>query len=58
MEQKEIKNAYVRQVAEQKYEYGFTTDVHTDIIEKVLTRRWCASSRKRRASPTGCSSSA
>ena len=30
------KNAFVRQVAEQKYEYGFTTDVHTEIIEKGL----------------------
>lgn len=30
------KNAYVRSVAEQKYEFGFTTDVHTDIIEKGL----------------------
>ena len=29
-------NAYVRQVAEQKYEFGFTTDVHTEIIEKGL----------------------
>ncbi len=26
------KNAFVRQVAEQKYEYGFTTDVETDVI--------------------------
>ena len=25
-------NAFVRQVAEQKYEFGFTTDVHTEII--------------------------
>ena len=31
------KNAYVKQVAEQKYEYGFTTDVHTDIIPVGLT---------------------
>ena len=30
------KNAFVRQVAEQKCEYGFTTDVHTEIIEKGL----------------------
>ena len=30
------KNAFVKQVAEQKYEYGFTTDVHTDIIDKGL----------------------
>ena len=29
-------NEYVRQVAEQKYEFGFTTDVHTEIIEKGL----------------------
>ena len=26
------KNQYVRQVAEQKYQHGFTTDVHTEII--------------------------
>ena len=32
----ETKNEYVRQVAEQKYEFGFTTDVHTEIIEKGL----------------------
>ena len=30
------KNAFVRRVAEQKYEYGFTTDVHTEIIGKGL----------------------
>ena len=30
------KNQFVRQVAEQKYEFGFTTDVHTEIIEKGL----------------------
>ena len=30
------KNAFVKQVAEQKYEFGFTTDVHTDIIDKGL----------------------
>ena len=30
------KNEFVRQVAEQKYEFGFTTDVHTEIIEKGL----------------------
>ena len=27
-------NEFVRKVAEQKYEFGFTTDVHTEIIEK------------------------
>lgn len=30
------KNEFVRKVAEQKYEFGFTTDVHTEIIEKGL----------------------
>ena len=29
-------NEFVRQVAEQKYEFGFTTDIHTDIIDKGL----------------------
>ena len=31
-----VNNEFVRQVAEQKYEFGFTTDVHTEIIEKGL----------------------
>ena len=31
------KNEYVKQVTEQKYEYGFTTDVHTEIIPVGLT---------------------
>lgn len=30
------KNAFVREMAERKYEYGFTTDVHTEVIEKGL----------------------
>ena len=29
-------NEFVKQVAEQKYEFGFSTDVHTEIIEKGL----------------------
>lgn len=36
MEDNNEKNKLVREVAEKKYEYGFTTDVHTDIIEKGL----------------------
>ena len=36
MEENNEKNKLVREVAEKKYEYGFTTDVHTDIIEKGL----------------------
>lgn len=30
------KNEYVRKIAEQKYEYGFTTDVETDVIPRGL----------------------
>lgn len=37
METNNKNNEYVRKVAEQKYEFGFTTDVHTDIIEKGLS---------------------
>ena len=33
----EEKNSYIRQVADKKYEYGFTTDIHTDINEKGLS---------------------
>lgn len=29
-------NEYVRKLTEQKYEFGFTTDVHTEIIEKGI----------------------
>lgn len=31
------KNGFVREVAERKYQYGFTTDVHTEVIEKGLS---------------------
>lgn len=36
METKDTKNEFVKQVAEQKYEFGFTTDVHTDVIKNGL----------------------
>ena len=36
METTNNNNEFVRQVAEQKYEFGFTTDVHTDIIDTGL----------------------
>ena len=36
MEEKKLKNEFVRQVAEQKYEYGFTTNVHTEVIPRGL----------------------
>ena len=27
------KNQLVREIADKKYEYGFTTDIHTEILE-------------------------
>ena len=35
-EEQENDNELVRRIAEQKYEFGFTTDVHTEIIDKGL----------------------
>ena len=35
-QEEELSNEYVRRVAEQNYEFGFTTDVHTEIIDKGL----------------------
>lgn len=29
-------NKYVKELTQEKYKYGFTTDVHTDVIEKGL----------------------
>ena len=29
-------NAYVKGLTEKQYEYGFTTDIHTEIIERGL----------------------
>ncbi len=36
MQEKEEKNEYISQLNKEKYKYGFTTDVHTEIIEKGL----------------------
>ena len=39
MEQKDKKykdNDYVRKVTEEKYKYGFTTDVHTEVIDRGI----------------------
>lgn len=35
-EKNKEENKFVRKVADKEYEYGFTTDVHTEIIEKGL----------------------
>lgn len=36
MQQEDNKNKYVKDLTQEKYKYGFTTEVHTDIIEKGL----------------------
>ena len=33
------KNEFVKQIADRKYEFGFTTDVQTDIIDKGLNEQ-------------------
>ena len=38
-ERQEDDNELVRRIAEQKYEFGFITDVHTEIIEKGLNEQ-------------------
>lgn len=52
------KNEFVRQVAEQKYEFGFTTDVHTEIIEKGLNEDIVRLISAKKGEPSGCLSSA
>ena len=65
----EGQNAFVRSVAEKTYEYGFTTDVETEVIDRGLTEDtvrlisqkkgepdWLLELRK--ASRTGCWNSA
>lgn len=51
MENKDKNNEFVKQVAEQKYEFGFTTDVHTDIIEKGLNENVIRLISKKKGEP-------
>jgi Fe-S cluster assembly protein SufB len=44
-------NEFVRSVAEQKYEFGFTTDVQTDIIEKGLNEEVVRLISKKKGEP-------
>jgi Fe-S cluster assembly protein SufB len=37
MMQEEVSNKYVKELTQEKYKYGFTTDVHTDVIERGLS---------------------
>ena len=36
MQEEQQNNVYLRELTQEKYKYGFTTDIHTDIIEKGL----------------------
>ena len=38
-QQNDNSNSFVRSVAEKAYEYGFTTDIHTEIIERGLSEQ-------------------
>lgn len=44
-------NEYVKQVAEQKYEFGFTTDIHTEIIDKGLNEEVIRLISKKKGEP-------
>lgn len=44
-------NEYVKQVAEQKYEFGFTTNVHTEIIDKGLNEEVIRLISKKKGEP-------
>ena len=37
MSKTEEKNEYVRSVADKSYEFGFTTDIETEVIDRGLT---------------------
>ncbi|MBR1889997.1 MAG: Fe-S cluster assembly protein SufB [Alloprevotella sp.] len=44
-------NEFVREVAEKSYEYGFTTDVETDIIQKGLSEETVREISRRKEEP-------
>ena len=48
------KNGFVKQVAERKYAFGFTTDVQTEIIEKGLNEDIIRLISKKKNEPNGC----
>ena len=48
-------NEFVKKVAEQKYEFGFTTDVHTEVIPKGLNEDVVDLFRRRKGNQSGSS---
>ena len=44
-------NLYVKEVAGEKYKYGFTTDIHTEIIEKGLNEQTIRTISEKKGEP-------
>ena len=44
-------NKYVKEVASEKYKYGFTTDIHTEIIEKGLNEQTIRTISQKKGEP-------
>jgi Fe-S cluster assembly protein SufB len=55
---KKESNDFVKEVANQKYEYGFTTDVDTEVIPKGLNEDVVRLISKKKGEPEWCSTSA
>ena len=49
----EESNKIIRDIAEQEYKYGFTTDIDTETIRADWTKRSSGSYPARRRSPNG-----
>ena len=55
--QPEEPNKYVKELTQEKYKYGFTTDVHTEVIERGLNEDVVRLISAKRTSRNGCWSS-
>ena len=52
--EKKTDNEFVRKFAEEKYKYGFTTEVHTDIIERGLNEDVIRLISSKKTNRSGC----
>lgn len=55
--QQEEPNKYVKELTQEKYKYGFTTEVHTDVIERGLNEDVVRLIHRKKMNPNGCWSS-
>lgn len=44
----------IKELTQEKYKYGFTTEVHTDIIEKGLNEDVIRLISSKKGEPNGC----